>query len=770
MGMINLFRRLLVVQVLLGIVALGMAERNPVLMLIVGALACLSWYVTEGPTGRLMPRWLTLVCAVMAVVWLPMELIRNHGHLVVPVAHFVMWLQILLLYSDKTNREYGQILVLSVLQMISAAMISHAAPTLVFAAVLLAYCVVGLVTVLAFHLKIVSDAVQESNQLAAPKGTLVGSPHFVAGHGHRWQFRMTAVGLAVGCGGVAVAVFLVTPRSEPLLLTEGMLRQVAPRRSGFSSRLDLRGAPSILEDREPVLSLTLTGADFTDYGTDRLLRGAALDLYDSRDHVWRRSDHGAVCSHILDLPPGGERLLELDSRTDVRRASITLFETERKRLFAFHPPSLVDSSSFHSVVVNLVDDSIDARDAIEFPVTYKVEAPIRSDRKVRTNYRRRFTLQNSDPNGSRPEVLEPHEAILANYARGWSVQRDRIGRLARGVLEQAGLQRERANPPSASDELAAEAMSEHLRHHFRYTLRNPATMRGRDPIIAFLFEQRSGHCELFASALTAMARSIGMRARVVTGYRVSEFNVVGGYYIVRRRNAHAWTEVDCGPSGWQSIDPTPPEDLAMEHATSDGVLTTLRDLYEHMEFAWVRTVVSFNEQKRTSILSGFGQSLLEMTRENAWGGKALAWWRRMIGTWRSDRVVLIFIAATIFFILLGLATLARILVVRRRRLVALQLTCLPRHQRRLLARRLKFYLIMLDRLERHGFVRPVWMSPFGFAQQLATSDRARFTPVLALTELFYEVRFGYRALDEDRRRRIRAYLHDLEVILTPKTS
>ena len=67
-------------------------------------------------------------------------------------------------------------------------------------------------------------------------------------------------------------------------------------------------------------------------------------------------------------------------------------------------------------------------------------------------------------------------------------------------------------------------------------------------------ESNSGHCEVFAAALTAMARSIGMKARVVTGYRAGEYNRIGGYYIVRQSNAHAWTEIHLGPRGWKTFD------------------------------------------------------------------------------------------------------------------------------------------------------------------------------------------------------------------------
>jgi hypothetical protein len=100
--------------------------------------------------------------------------------------------------------------------------------------------------------------------------------------------------------------------------------------------------------------------------------------------------------------------------------------------------------------------------------------------------------------------------------------------------------------------------------------------------------------------------------------------------------------------------------------------------------------------------------------------------------------------------------------VRRKRLVALQLTHMPGRDRRRLVRQLGFYLTMLELLDRHGYVRPDWQSPFSFAQQLAAAAPQRFGPVVALTEQFYEVRFGRRTLDDTRRQSIRTHLRSLE--------
>src|SRR5690606_29143665 len=129
------------------------------------------------------------------------------------------------------------------------------------------------------------------------------------------------------------------------------------------------------------------------------------------------------------------------------------------------------------------------------------------------------------------------------------------------------------------------------RERFAYALDNPPVPAGADPVADFLFHQRKGHCELFASGLAAMTRAIGMQARVVTGYRVSEYNPIGGYYVVRQDDAHAWTEVYLGPEhgGWRTFDSTPPDAVRAEHAVEGGWLFAFRQIYEAVEYEWIRS-------------------------------------------------------------------------------------------------------------------------------------------------------------------------------------
>jgi hypothetical protein len=73
----------------------------------------------------------------------------------------------------------------------------------------------------------------------------------------------------------------------------------------------------------------------------------------------------------------------------------------------------------------------------------------------------------------------------------------------------------------------------------------------------FLFVDRRGVCEQFATAHVVLLRVLGIPARLVAGYGSGEHNPLSGYYAVRASDAHAWTEVYFPGYGWVPFDPTP---------------------------------------------------------------------------------------------------------------------------------------------------------------------------------------------------------------------
>jgi len=103
---------------------------------------------------------------------------------------------------------------------------------------------------------------------------------------------------------------------------------------------------------------------------------------------------------------------------------------------------------------------------------------------------------------------------------------------------------------------AALALQNHLRT-FTYDLTVTAG-HSDDVLEQFLFTTQRGYCEQFAGAFAAMARSIGLPARVAVGFTSGEVDPSEpDVFRVRGEHAHAWPEVFLAGAGWVSFEPTP---------------------------------------------------------------------------------------------------------------------------------------------------------------------------------------------------------------------
>jgi len=100
-----------------------------------------------------------------------------------------------------------------------------------------------------------------------------------------------------------------------------------------------------------------------------------------------------------------------------------------------------------------------------------------------------------------------------------------------------------------------EAIERDLRSRATYRLDPPVPRQGQDAVDHFLFDAQTGFCEHFASAEVVLLRSLGIPARLVTGFTGGE-PASAGRRLIRAKQAHAWVEVWYPGVGWVSSDPT----------------------------------------------------------------------------------------------------------------------------------------------------------------------------------------------------------------------
>ena len=78
-----------------------------------------------------------------------------------------------------------------------------------------------------------------------------------------------------------------------------------------------------------------------------------------------------------------------------------------------------------------------------------------------------------------------------------------------------------------------------------------------DGVDHFLFVNRKGYSEYFASAMTVMLRTMGVPARVAVGYTTGDPTEVANVYVVNDSHSHAWVEVYFPGYSWIPFEPTP---------------------------------------------------------------------------------------------------------------------------------------------------------------------------------------------------------------------
>jgi protein-glutamine gamma-glutamyltransferase len=281
-------------------------------------------------------------------------------------------------------------------------------------------------------------------------------------------------------------------------------------------------------------------------------------------------------------------------------------------------------------------------------------------------------------------------------------------------------------------ERKAEAIESYLRDTFTYTLEQPSQAPA-DPIANFLFVRRKGHCEYFASAMALMLRTIGIPARVATGFQNGEYNPLGGWYVIRASDAHSWVEAYVDGYGWRTFDPTPPG----APAKTSALWSRLNLYLDALDVYWQDWVLSYDRGHQSLLVdrmnrSGQGFSMSWLRRWSNWraglGGLEQSWsWSWIVAGLGAAATVL----AGIWYgpgVLLWWRRRRRVQRVERGHAEASDATML--------------YERLIEGLRRRGIEKPQWMTPLEFSATLSVPE---LRPVVAeFTGCYNELRFGGR--------------------------
>ena len=91
-----------------------------------------------------------------------------------------------------------------------------------------------------------------------------------------------------------------------------------------------------------------------------------------------------------------------------------------------------------------------------------------------------------------------------------------------------------------------------------------------DGVDHFLFVEKRGYSEYFASAMAVMLRTVGIPARVAVGYTTGDPTEVPNLYAVTDSHSHGWVEVYFPGYSWIPFEPTPGAALPVVMMPGDG--------------------------------------------------------------------------------------------------------------------------------------------------------------------------------------------------------
>jgi transglutaminase-like putative cysteine protease len=271
----------------------------------------------------------------------------------------------------------------------------------------------------------------------------------------------------------------------------------------------------------------------------------------------------------------------------------------------------------------------------------------------------------------------------------------------------------------------ALAVMKYLRTHFTYTLQMD-TDDDREPLDYFLFERKMGHCEYFSTAMSILLRAVGVPTRNVNGFLGGEWNEYGDYLAVRSGDAHSWVEVWLDEAGWVTFDPTPPA-LTPLGRGGGTLLDRMRRMLDTMRLQWFKWFIEYDLGKQLKVLRGLS-SLFGLDDKKPGGARMSpsAWLKQ------HYRAVLVGVG-TLVLLILGIGYLRRG----------------PREKtpdRRRPAQLHHPVVVLFSRtaalLQKRGYPRGPARTPREHAASLVTAHAPGASPFAALTELYYDARFG----------------------------
>lgn len=615
------------------------------------------------------------------------------------VVILVIFIQGYLLLHTKDVRQFHH-LALMALFMLLAALVQAPEPVIGLVLVLFLISTVWMYIALGLH----------ASGAAAPPLALAE-----AQAGASWRIALSIASLSVGTALLTVLFFIVTPRTEAGLLG----REILPdrTRTGLPERVDLAGGGPVAQDTTAVMHVEFPDLPGGIYRGPMYWRTTTLNQYIGSE--WTRRGLSDNLESAGPVPSARRRVgFPFGGGSDrITRFRIESKERVRQIIYIDDVPELGVPCLDLVQEIRLIAASRGARlrwdDALDFTVIFETvgtrrmtyeawsevgESDVAALRAASDDYEDALS-------GRDLQLLTAHNLLPETQALA-----RRITAGAECVFDRAQMLQQWLSGPD-----------------FAYTLDLPVLPRDH-AIDVFINQTRRGHCELFASALALMLRSLGIPTRLASGYRGGEYEEDSQSYTVRASDAHLWVEVFIVGHGWVVFDPSPRSEPG-EIGQIEQFTRNLSRLSLEMKMFWYQEVIGYDRAMQL-------EQLREVTANIVGLFPAIT---RLLEPRNRGRILW---APTRFLMPLGFAAAlawAFFLLTRGKR----SRQALTPDQ----ARAARLYRSVLRRLRRCG------MSTSGItAEELLAGWCARGDgeTLRELVDAYNEARFGGRSLTRDR--------------------
>lgn len=642
------------------------------------------------------------------------------------VGQFLIAFQCVYLLRRKQPRDYIWIYIVSVVHMGTAGLLM---PGLPYAFCFVAYTAVGLATISTYTAWMeVRRAGEEPKRVATDRGIVLAS------------LPMTLIVMLPLAG-----VFMLLPRRpEPSVISQQIVGPVNPVQSvtGFSETVRMGQLGTITENPQRVMNVRFSDPDTGEpiRSGKWLLRGASFNTYAQRRGAWEWRLTGFMNNTWWPLGRGGG---------DVTRVYGQVF------------PGF-DENIAERVQCEISLEPLSTQVVFVPFASERVEIPRR--RLLRGNtmthdliqHTRRspameYTVVSRLFDRSRPDLDAPSRPLSRFVRMAYLDLPENLSPRVRELAYEIASPEEYPSPYDRAQRIL-NYLSDSGR--FVYTLQQDRTP-GVEPVEDFLFNRQRGHCEYFAAAMVVLLRAVDVPARLVNGYKVTEFNPLGGYHVVRQADAHSWAEAYIDPIGWRTYDPSVMRDVATPRPVF--VRRWWRNVYDTLETLWVEHVLQYDTDKQSvvyqflaSIPDRFHRVLVRALL--LVGGDKLELSPAQVG--RRLKAL----GRPLMWV--GIVVVSLALLVLGGHLIR---GALHRRDRRSgpAAAAAEFYRQMEVLLARRGYERAPATTPLEFQAILHKSGWPAMRPVEELTQIVMAVCYGGRPLGEERTQRIREALGEL---------